>query len=206
MTAGPQSLSRENTGPVDEALYYSLGEDSPWEYLDGRLVRRPPSERRSDLFGFFITLLGLYLDVRGGGEVRGSRYPMRLDERWSAEPDLMVVREENVGRMKDRYLDGPADWVIEIASEDDPQFEQREKLPRYREAHLPEVWLIDRFAELVRVETLASHGYEGMALHEGRLASTVVPGFRIETDWLWRPKLPSTVDCLRTILPDLTWQ
>jgi Uma2 family endonuclease len=130
---------------------------------------------------------------------------MRLDERWSAEPDLMVVREENVGRMKDRYLDGPADWVIEIASEDDPQFEQREKLPRYREAHLPEIWLIDRFAELVRVETLASHGYRSMVLHEGRLVSTVVPGFWIETDWLWRPKLPSTADCLRTILPDRAW-
>ena len=80
-------------------------------------------------------------------------------------------------------------------------------------AHTNPLWIHPRDAarigvrtgELVRVETLASHGYQGMVLHEGRLASTVVPGFWIEADWLWRPKLPSTLACLRAILPDRAW-
>jgi len=38
-----------------------------------------------------MTILSTWLDERGLGVVRGSRYPMRLDPRWSPEPDLLVV-------------------------------------------------------------------------------------------------------------------
>jgi hypothetical protein len=34
----------------------------------------------------------------------------------------------------------------------------------------------------------------------GRVESSVLPGFWIDAAWLWRPDLPSTVDCLRQIL------
>jgi len=39
---------------------------------------------------------------------------MRLDERWSPGPDLMVIRDEHRQRMTPTRLEGPADWVIEI--------------------------------------------------------------------------------------------
>jgi Uma2 family endonuclease len=125
---------------------------------------------------------------------------MRLDARWSPEPDLLVVRRENVGRMQDKRLEGPADLVVEIASAGDPRFEEREKLPRYREAKIPEIWLIDPFAETVRVETLGPDGYRVATLDEGRLDSTVIPGFWIEVGWLWREPLPSSLACARAIL------
>src|SRR5262245_53075232 len=127
--AKPSRLLSQPEIPEDE--YYALGEDSDWEYLDGRLVMSPASDLHEDLFRFLLTLLSSFLDERGGGSVRGSRYPMRLDERWSPEPDVMVVLEQRRHRMTPRYLDGPADFVIEIASESDPTLEQREKLPRY---------------------------------------------------------------------------
>ena len=125
---------------------------------------------------------------------------MRLDERWSPEPDLMVVREENLGRMGEQRLEGPADLVIEIVSAGDLRFEEREKLPRYRQARIPEIWLIDPYAESVGVETLGTRGSQLTSQREGRLASTVVPGFWIEVGWLWREPLPSSFACLREIL------
>ncbi|MGH9381104.1 MAG: Uma2 family endonuclease, partial [Thermoanaerobaculia bacterium] len=129
---------------VSEAEFYAHeGEDSPWEYLDGRLVMMSASDRHEDLFPFLFIILGGFLDVRGGAVVRGSRYPMRLDERWSPEPDLLVVRDQHRERMTAQRLEGPADLVIEIASEGDPGFDVREKLPRYREARIPEIWLVD---------------------------------------------------------------
>jgi Uma2 family endonuclease len=186
---------------VSEEKFYALeGEDCDWEFLDGRLVMSPVSNRHEDLFRFLLIVLGGFLDERGGGAVRGSRYPMRLDERWSPEPDVMVVREENLGRMGPQRLEGPADLVVEIISAGELRFEEREKLPRYREARIPEVWLIDPYAESVRVETLTSDGYQVTTLRDGKLDSTVVPGFWIEVDWLWREPLPSTLACLRQIL------
>jgi len=185
---------------VREDEFYALGEDSDWEYLGGRLVMSPASQRHETLFRFLLTLLGSYLDERGGAQVFGSRYPMRLDERWSPEPDLLVVRDEHRDRLTPQRLEGPADWVVEIASEGDPAFDAREKLPRYREAGISEIWLIDPFTESVAVERQASAGYKRTETSTGRLDSSVVPGFWIEVDWLWRDDLPSTLSCLRELL------
>lgn len=185
---------------VSEEEFYALGEDSDWEYLDGRLVMSPASDRREDLFSFLLTLLRGFLDERGGGVVRGSRYPMRLDERWSPEPDLLVVRDERRHLLKPQRLEGPADWVIEIASEGDPQYDRREKLPRYRQARIPEIWLVDPFQKRVFVERLEGEDYETEEAASGRLQSTVIPGFWIDPAWLWQEDLPSTFACLRQLL------
>jgi len=187
---------------VGEAEFYAMGEDSNWEYLDGRLVMSPASKRHEQLFRFLLFLLNAYLEERGGGEVLGSRYPMRLDERWSPEPDLLVVSDERRHLMHAKFLDGPADLVIEIASDGDPRFEVREKLPRYREARIPEIWLVDPFQRTLLVSRLdtATGAYEEARLTAGRLESQVVPGFWLEVDWLWQDRLPSTLACLQQIL------
>jgi Uma2 family endonuclease len=128
---------------------------------------------------------------------------MRLDERWSPEPDLLVVRKERRHLVGPQRLEGPADWVIEIASEGDPGFDAREKLPRYREAGIPEIWLIDPFERKVLVERKSESGYTRAEQATGRLESTVVPGFWIDVSWLWQGELPSTLSCLRQLLGDL---
>jgi Uma2 family endonuclease len=187
-------------GVREEEFYALAGEDSDWEYLDGRLVMSPASKRHEKLFRFLLTLLNAFLDERGGAEVLGSRYPMRLDERWSPEPDLLVVRDERRHLLTETRLEGPADWVIEIVSAGDPRFEAREKLPRYREAGIGEIWLIDPFSERVVVERRSGDGYERTELAAGRLESSTAPGFWIEVSWLWQEDLPSTLGCLRQIL------
>lgn len=188
-------------GLSEDDFYRLADEDSDWEYLDGRIVMHSPaSNRHEDLFRFLLTLLSAYLDERGGAEVRGSRYPMRLDAHWSPEPDLMVVRAARRHLMTPRRLEGPADMVIEIASESDPRLDLREKLPRYREAGIDEIWHVDPFAREVLAESRAAAGYTSRVLTAGRLHSEVVPGFWIEVDWLWQPELPSTVACLRAMI------
>ena len=98
-------------------------------------------------------------------------------------------------------LEGPADLVVEIASEGDPGFDAREKLPRYQEAGIQEIWLIDPMESRVRVETIDQSGrYQSRILSSGRLESTVVPGFWIELDWLWQRLLPSTWGCLQELI------
>jgi Uma2 family endonuclease len=187
-------------GIAEDEFYRRAGEDSGWEYLDGRLVMSPASDRHEDLFSFLMTLLRTFLDERGGAVVRGSRYPMRLDERWSPEPDLLVVRDERRHLLGTQRLEGPADLVVEIASEGDPALDRREKLPRYQQARIPEIWLVDPFDRFVRVWAGAGSAYEERALSSGRLDSTVLPGFWIDVAWLWQEPLPGTLACLRRIL------
>lgn len=55
-------------------------------------------------------LLRAWLDERGGGVVRSAPYPMRLDELWSPEPDLLVVIDAHADRITSQRLEGPATW------------------------------------------------------------------------------------------------
>jgi Uma2 family endonuclease len=187
---------------MTEADFYRLAnEDSDWEYLDGRIVMHSPaSNRHEDLFRFLLTLISAFLDAKGGGVVRGSRYPMRLDPRWSPEPDLLIVRERRRHLLKRKHLAGRADWVIEIVSDSDPRLDYREKLPRYRQAGIDEIWIIDPFKRQTLVENKLADGYQARTLRGGRLCSTVVPELWIDVAWLWRRRLPSTMQCLRELL------
>ncbi len=197
MDAEPETLPPSLTMTEDE-FYAWADEDCPYQYLGGELIKEPVSERHEDLFAFLMSLFYVYLGERGGGEVRGSRYAMRLDPKWSPEPDLLVVREERLHLMGEQRLEGPADLVIEIASPG--RIDLRKKLPRYHEAHLPEIWIVDPYARSIRVDTLESGGYQTRIQTAGVLTSAVVPGFWIDVAWLWQEPLPAPLSCLRQIL------
>jgi Uma2 family endonuclease len=160
----------------EEEFYREADEDSDWEYLDGRLVMHSPaSDQHEDLFRFLLTLLSAYLDMTETGIIRGSRYRMRLDPRWSPEPDLLVIRENKRPLLGRHRLDGPADLVIEIASDSDPGLDVREKLPRYREAGIEEIWLLNPFERTLRVETKDPTGYTSRTLASGRSSHVSCP-------------------------------
>jgi Uma2 family endonuclease len=185
----------------EEDFYRFADEDSNWEYLDGRLVMHSPASlRHEELFRFLLTLLSGYLGEKGGATVLGSRYPMRLDPQWSPEPELVVVRDERKHLLTPQRLEGPADLVCEIVSESDPRLDYRDKLPRYRQAGIPEIWIVNPFDGTVLVERRGKQDYEAEVLTRGRLDSRVVPGFWIDVAWLWQEVLPPPLECLRAIL------
>ncbi len=47
-------------GVREEEFYALAGEDTDWEYLDGRLVMSPASMRHEELFRFLLNLLVPY--------------------------------------------------------------------------------------------------------------------------------------------------
>lgn len=185
----------------EEDFYRLAGEDSDWEYLDGRIVMySPATDRHEDVFRFLLTLLSGFAGERGGAVVRGSRYPMRLDPRWSPEPDILVVRAERRYLLKKNFLDGRADLVVEITSESDPRFEAREKLPRYREAGIDEIWLVNPLEGILEIDVREGREYARHSLHGGRFESRVVAGFWVDVAWLWEAELRPPLACLREIL------
>jgi Uma2 family endonuclease len=187
-------------GMSEEDFYRLADEDSDWEYLDGRIVMHSPASlRHEELFRFLFLVLGHYLSVRGGARLLGSRYPMRLDPKWSPEPDLLVVLDGNRHRLTAQRLEGPADLVVEIVSPHDSHLIYREKLPRYLEAGIPEIWIVDPLRGEVLVDRAAAGARERRAASEGRLATSVVPGFWIEAGWLFRKELPPAHECLEAI-------
>ena len=164
------------------------------------VMHSPATRRHEDLFRFLFLILGQYLSMRGGARLLGSRYPMRLDPKWSPEPDLMVVLDENRHRFTEQRLEGPADLVVEIVSAHDAHLIYKEKLPEYVAAGIPEIWIVDPPRGEVLVDRAAGGARESRAARAGRLASCVVPGFWIDAGWLFRAELPPAHECLEAIL------
>jgi Uma2 family endonuclease len=191
---------------VSEDDYYALEHGIHYQYLGGDLVKEPVGLLHDGLNVFLGALLREYVCARGAGAlVTSAGFPMRLDPKWSPEPDVMVICEERRHLVSRRRLEGPADLVIEIASYSHPRIDLTLKLPRYREARVPEIWIIDPYAKLVQVELLRAGARSG-AWHEtrhlgaGRLTTAALPGFWLEVDWLWQEPLPSVLGCLHQIL------
>ncbi len=90
---------------------------------------------------------------------------------------LLVVTDAHRDRVTAQRLEGPADLVIEIASDGDPGFDEREKLPRYRAAGIPEIWLISPQTHSVRLDQVDAQGlYRTSRLRVvERLTSTAKP-------------------------------
>jgi len=190
------------SGVTEEDFYRLADEDLDAEFLDGRIVMySPASHPHEDLFAFLLALLRNYVDSTGLGSVLGSRYPMRLDPRWSPEPDLLFVRKERMSLVTKQRLEGAADLVIEIVSEHHAELDYDDKRPRYQAHRIPEIWIVDPQERVVVADVLASAGYETRSLTSGRLDSAALAGFWLDAEWLWRRPLPSTVACFRQILP-----
>jgi Uma2 family endonuclease len=191
----------------EEEFYRDQDEDSPYEYLGGELVVcEPVSTLHDNLSGFLYAVLRITFEERGGAVVKGPQFPMRLDPKWSPEPDVIVVGGERRHLIGPQRLEGPADLVIEVVSPGDVRRALRLKLPRYREARIPEIWVVDPYVGSVRVEVLAAQethetpAYRHRTVRGGRLDSAVFPGFWIDVSWLWQKPLPPVLACARQIL------
>jgi Uma2 family endonuclease len=198
---------------TEEEFYSEQYEDSPYQFLGGELVvREPASELHEDLRGFLNAVMRITFEERREGMVLGPNFPMRLDPKWSPEPDVLVVREERRLLIGPQRLEGPADLVIEVASPSDSRRALRLKLPRYHQARIPELWVIDPWIRSVRVEVLDSQEtpaidqtqeaptYRSRDVTAGRLHSAAFPWFWLEVSWLWQKPLPPTLGCVRQIL------
>src|SRR5262245_60252276 len=105
---------------------------------------------------------------------RSARFAL-MKTRSKAPPSLTMTEEEFYALDEDEYrnyeyLDG------QLVREPSPTD------PRYREARIPEIWLMNRMRRFVLVELLGPDGYSSRAVRSGRLASTVIPGFWIDVD------------------------
>ncbi len=176
-------------------------EDTLAEWVDGEVVARSPeSDRHQDLVGFLATVLGLYGETQGLDQIILSRFQMKLS-RAGRTPDLILLASTRKAQLKEYYLDGPADLVIEIISPESAACDRGEKFYEYETGGVPECWLIDplrKWAEFYRLGALGL--YEPIfSGREGLFHSEVVPGFWLRVEWLWQEPLPSSLRVLGEI-------
>lgn len=176
-------------------------EDAHAEWVDGEvIILSPASNRHQDLVRFLTVILNVYVERHNLGVIRPAPFQMRVGLS-GREPDLLFVAQEHLERLKESYLDGPADLVIEISSPESRLRDRGEKLAEYELAGVREYWLLDPEEKRADFYVLSSDGrYDRRRPQpDGRYRSEVLAGFELDTDWLWRSPLPPVLEVLKIL-------
>jgi len=186
MTTGEIKIAPSQSPPRRRMTYEEyvewIEEDVHAEWVDGEVIVHMPATDQA--------LLLLYVSRLKLGRVFTAPYPMRLKATASQrEPDLFVVTKASLSRVQRQYLDGPADLVVEIVSDDSVRRDRQEKLREYQRAGVLEYWVIDprvgrRRADFYRLDDQGE--YDLYATDEDERVETIVlPGFWLRPRWLW---------------------
>jgi Uma2 family endonuclease len=176
-------------------------EDTWAEWVDGEVIMMTPAaEWHQDLSDFLTALLRHYAEARGSGMLRSAPFQMKTGpDLPGREPDVLFVAAANVSRLKDTYLDGPADLVIEVISPDSRARDRGEKFYEYEQGGVREYWLLDPQRRQAEFYALGGDGiYRPILVGEdGIFCSQVMEGLWLREDWLWQSPLPPLMDVLR---------
>ncbi len=176
-------------------------EDTFAEWENGHVIMASPaSNRHQDLVRFLISAVGIYVETRDLGIIRSAPFQMKL-EHSGREPDLLVVTNAHLDRLKPTYLDSPADLVVEIISLESVERDRGTKFVEYEAAGIPEYWLVDPLRSWAEFCQLKDEGRYNITFagRQGLYESSMLPDFRLHVDWLWQTPLPPVLDVLKDL-------
>ncbi len=178
--SGKQRLSYEE--------FLRLPADLHSEWVDGEVVCMPSvSQQHSALGSFLIRLAGGFLEERPIGRLFYEPFQQRLPSRPSGRaPDLMVLLNEHAGRLRDLYIDGPADLAIEIVSPGNAATDYVDKFREYEAGGVSEYWIFDPVNQTADFFVLENGRYERRHPDAaGVYRSATLSDFWLKTEWLW---------------------
>jgi Uma2 family endonuclease len=175
--------------------YLRLPEDgNRYEVIRGHLYVTPPPiyDHQFVLWSLGQTL-GRFVHEHRLGIVLTAPFAVRLPARIGnpVEPDLVFLRNEQQPRSGDRFFQGTPDLVLEVLSPSTRRRDRTIKLEAYRDAGVPEYWLVDPEDRTVVVHVLGEdrryaelcRGSEGDTVR-----STVLPGLEIRVGEIFPPR------------------
>lgn len=170
------------------------------EWVDGEVIEMPPvSEGHQDLLVFLLALLRPFVEAHDLGKLLFDPFQMKTGPALPGRaPDILFVSNKNLPRLKQNYLAGPADLVVEIISPGSGATDRGAKFDEYEKGGVREYWLIDplrgqaqfyqRSRGMVRLIEIGSNGI---------YRSAVLKGLWLNVDWLFAKHRPKVVDVLK---------
>ncbi|MCX7856333.1 MAG: Uma2 family endonuclease, partial [Anaerolineae bacterium] len=173
--------------------------DTHAEWVNGEvLLMSPISGEHQGVSEFLLVVISAFVRHNKVGEVRYEPFQMRLASS-SRSPDILFVSYTNLHRLKETYLDGAADLVVEVISPESRARDRGDKFYEYEEAGVREYWLIDPERKQAEFYQMAEDGIYRTALagSQGVYHSKVLEGLWLKVEWLWQHPKPTVIDVLR---------
>ena len=201
----PTPLRQPPPGKLTYEEFLEWCDEDIWaEWVGGEVQVVPPASRtHQDLGAFLLIIFRFWVRKYDLGVVLQPPFQMRLHPpvNRGREPDLIFVAREHLDRLRQTYLDGPADLVVEITSPESLSRDRGDKFVEYEQAGIPEYWLLDRERQQAEFYQLGADGRYRAALSgsSGEYESPVLRGLRLPVAWLWEDPLPDEETALRSL-------
>ncbi|HXG66626.1 MAG TPA: Uma2 family endonuclease [Blastocatellia bacterium] len=178
-----------------------LDDNTHAEWVNGEVaLMSPVSKPHQDIARFLLNLISYFVESHQLGAVYYDPFQMKTGPDLPGRaPDILFVARENLSRLKDTYLDGPADLVVEVISPESRARDRGEKFYEYEQGGVREYWLLDPFRKQAEFYLLGEDGIYRLAPvgEDGVFRSRVLEGLWLRVNWLWQEPLPPLMDILR---------
>jgi len=205
-----QALAAELDGEPVPGLHMSEQEFHDWywrtenvraEWVDGEVILLSPiniPEFRLNVWLFDLIRSVVSPDA---GEVFGIEVQIRLPNvRRRRNPDVLFVSRGREKIIKQTYIDGPPDLIMEIVSPDSKSRDWRDKYLDYEKSGVREYWIIDPSAQRVEAYSLGrDKNYKRIKEIDDRIQSKVLGKLIICPSWLWKSPLPKIATVLKEL-------
>jgi Uma2 family endonuclease len=174
------SVSGPKQGSWTYDDYAALPDDGHrYEIMNGVLLMAPaPNGAHQDSVLRFAVHLFNHVEVVGQGKVRLAPFDIVLAADRVVQPDVLVVLNENLGKLTPSRMIGAPDLVVEIRSPGTATYDRLSKYEAYEQAEVPEYWIANPRTRSVEVLILQNGKYfsQGVFQGEDTLPSQIVPG------------------------------
>lgn len=160
--------------------YAALPEDGHrYEIVDGVLLAMTPAPGipHQKTVQRLVRHLEMHVEYSGIGQIFISPVDVELSPKNVFEPDVVVVLNAGLDKVKVSHIVGAPDLVIEVVSPGSKKYDHTIKREAYAHAGIPEYWLGDPAIRTIEVLFLEDGLYMSAGILKGqdKLVSRVVP-------------------------------
>lgn len=169
--------------------YLLTPEDKRYELIDGDLYRTPaPTPYHQIVSQRIAFALGFFVEERGLGQVIPAPCDVYFSEHDVVQPDILFIASEKLCIIKEKYIDGAPDLVIEILSPTSSVRDLKLKRPLYLRHGVREFWIVDPDAKRIQVLRRRQRKFETFQTFEAgdELETPLLPGFRLSLSRVFR--------------------
>ncbi len=186
MVVSPQ-VAAEKWPPQGQWTYedYKRLPDDGWRYevIEGELHMAPAPRPRHQRVIFALSgLLWDYLRRNPLGQAFVAPIDVLLPGLASpVQPDILFIAGERLDIVKEEFIEGPPDLIIEVLSPSNWLDDRRTKFRLYARAGVREYWIVDLEQRTIEVFARRGHSFALLNRYEpgDTVRSEVLPGFEV---------------------------
>ncbi len=163
--------------------YLLTPSDKAYELIEGELLMTPaPAPSHQRIARKLFEILNVHVKGNASGEIFFAPVDVYLSEETVVQPDLLFIENKRLEIVKEKYIQGPPDMVVEILSPTSKDRDTEIKRKLYWKYGVREYWLVDPGARTVEIMVMKESGYETSRVYpEGaQVTSPLLKGFSFD--------------------------